>query len=180
MKTLQILLVLVIMGNTAMAQQDSVPQIRLEEHLKGDWSQKETDNVKVVIDFIQHLMNAHDFAYVRKQFGHHNYVQHNRGIPDTIEGLVDYVEGFAKRYPDYSYDVKRVFVDGDYVLFHSHVTTKAKHRGNEKKGFIIIDAWRVEDGQIRDHYDAVQPINGFLRFFMWMAGGKVRNSNPTF
>ena len=180
MNTIRILFILSIMTTTALAQQPTTPKVRLDEHLKGDWTQQETNNVKVIVDFIQHLMNDHDFDYVRKNFGHHNYVQHNYAIPDKIEGLVGYVEAFAKRYPAYSYDVKRVYADGDHVVFHSHVTLKAKDRGNEQKGFIIIDTWRLENGQIRDHYDAVQPINGSMRFFIWMTGGKRRNNNPIF
>lgn len=147
---------------------------------KPNWSEQETKNVAVVADFIQHLMNDHDFEYVRKTYGNNPYVQHNRNITDGMEALVSYVERFAKRYPDYTYDVKHIYVDGNMVIFHSHATTKKKHRGNDKKGLNIIDTWKVEDGKIADHWDAVQPMSGFMRFFVMMTGGKIRNTNGVY
>ena len=147
---------------------------------RSNWSEQETQNVAVVADFIQHLMNDHDFDYVRKTYGDNPYVQHNRNIADGMDALVSYVEGFAKRYPDYTYDVKHIYVDGDMVIFHSHATTKRKHRGNDKKGLNIIDTWKVEDGKIADHWDAVQPMSGFMRFFVMMTGGKIRNTNGVY
>ena len=180
MKTIRLLLILTIMGNTLLAQQTTTPQVKLEDHLKGHWTQQETDNAKLVIDFVQNLMNDHNFDYVRKEFGNDKYLQHNRNLPDGLDGVVSYVEDFAKRYPEYSYDVKHIHADGDYVFFHSHVTIKAKHRGDEAKGFNISDRWRIEDGQIVEHWDSIQPINGFMRFFVWLTGGKLRNSNTIF
>ena len=95
--------------------------------LKQDhWSDKELENATVIKDFVQHLMNNHDFDYVLKTHGKDPYVQHNRAIPDGIDGLVEYVRGFADRFPDYTYDVKRIMADGDYVVFHSHATTRGK------------------------------------------------------
>lgn len=155
----------------------ATPQILLEDHLQAHWSQSETNNVKMTIDFVQHLMNAHDFDYIREQFGKYPYKQHNRSMTDGIQGVVEAVGAVVKRYPEYSYDVRRIIASGEYVVLHSHITMKAKHRGNEKKGFIITDHWRFQDGQIVEHWDAVQPLNGWWRFYVWMTGGKIQNSN---
>lgn len=162
------------------AQNEQIPVININQHLNENWTQQETDNAKLVVDFFQHLMNEHDFNYILENYGNSTYTQHNRSIPNGIEGLVNYVQDFAKRYPEYSFDVKRIVVSGDYVILHSHSTLKAKHRGNEKKGFIITDTFRLENGQLAEHWDAIQPIDGLSRFIFWMIGGKVRNDNPTF
>jgi len=125
-------------------------------------------------------MNNHDFDYVLKKFGSNDYVQHNRSIPDGMEALVEYVRSFANRFPDYTYDLKHTYADGDFVIFHSHATIKAQDRQNDRKGLNIIDIWRVEDGQIKDHWDALQPMDGFMRFYNLLNGGKIRNDNGVY
>ena len=158
----------------------TIPRIQFD-HLKLDhWTQQEAENAAVVVDFFQHLMNDHDFDYTLRTFGEGSYIQHNRAIPSGISGVVDYVKTLTKRFPDYSYDVKRIVSSGDMVVLHSHVTLQAKHRGNERKGFIITDIFRLEDGQLREHWDAMQAIDLFTRFLIFLTGGTVGNSNPTF
>ena len=155
-------------------------QTSFEDLKKDSWSEQETDNVKLLIGFVQALMNDHDFDRVLDEFGNPLYRQHNRGIPDGMPALVRYVESFSKRYPDYAYDVKHIYADGDFVIFHSHITTHKKDRGNDKRGINVSDTWRIENGQIVEHWDTLQPMNAFLRFFFWTAGGKVANTNGVY
>ncbi|MEL7124102.1 MAG: nuclear transport factor 2 family protein [Bacteroidota bacterium] len=155
-------------------------QIQFDVLKKDSWSDQEVENVKLVIDFIQNLMNNHNFDYVTERFGNNAYVQHSRGIPDGMPALIEYIKVFAKRYPEYTYDVKHIYADGDFVIFHSHATIKAQHRGNDQKGLNIIDTWLIKNGQITKHWDAIQPLDGFMRFFNLMAGGKIRNSNGVY
>lgn len=154
--------------------------INFEALKESHWSEKELKNAEIITDFVQHLMNNHDFDYIIKKYGHHNYVQHNLSIPEGIEGVVTYVKDFVKRFPEFMYDVKYILSSSDMVLFHTHVTTKAKDRGNERKGFIITDRWKVVNGEIVEHWDAIQPINALMRFYTFLAGGKVRNENKLF
>jgi len=155
-------------------------QIRFEDFKKDHWTPQEDKNVQLVIDFIQHLMNDHDFDYVNQTFGHHNYTQHNRSIPDGMSSLVKYVKDFADSNPEYTYDVKHIYADGDFVIFHSHATIRAKHRGNDHKGLNIIDIWMIQEGQIAHHWDALQPMDGFMRFYNLLTGGKVQNANGVY
>ncbi len=160
--------------------QKAQPTIELSAHLQESWTQQETNNVKTVVDFFQHLMNEHNFEYTLKTYGGGTYIQHNRMIPNNISGLIGYVKQMVKRYPEYSFDVKKIIASGDHVVLHSHTTFKAKHRGNEKKGFIITDTFRLENGKLVEHWDAIQPIDGFTRFLFLMIGGKIANDNSTF
>jgi predicted SnoaL-like aldol condensation-catalyzing enzyme len=57
---------------------------------------------------------------------------------------------------------------------------KAKHRGNEKKGFIITDIFKLKGGKLAEHWDAIQPIDFFSRFLMLVSGGTIGNNNATF
>ena len=83
-------------------------------------------------------------------------------------------------YPEYSYDVKHIYADGDHVVFHSHATLKKEDRGNDRKGMNIIDTWRIEDGRIVEHWDAIQPLDRGMRLFVLLNGGNIRNSNGVF
>jgi predicted SnoaL-like aldol condensation-catalyzing enzyme len=147
------------------------PQISQELLQSKSWTPVETQNVATIAEFMQLLMNEHNFEKVLSKFSFNQYTQHNRNIPDGFSNLVKYVQEFAKKFPEYSYDVKRITADGDYVTFHSHVTTKASHRGNDSKGFNIIDTWKLENGQITKHWDAIQPLDFFMRLYVWLTGG---------
>jgi predicted SnoaL-like aldol condensation-catalyzing enzyme len=156
------------------------PKIEFERLVNENWSETEKNNAKIVVDFFQGLMNEHDFDRTLKNYGGGSYVQHNRAIPNNITGLIEYVKTLTKRFPDYSFDVKKIYVDGDYVILHSHTTMKAKHRGDESKGFIITDTFRLEDGKLMEHWDAIQAIDLFSRLIMLMTGGSINNNNSTF
>ncbi len=155
-------------------------QLNFDLLKKNNWSEEETKNAQLCTAFVQHLMNNHEFDYVLKEFGNDGYKQHNRAIADGMPALIEYIKKFTSRYPEYAYDVKHIHADGAFVTFHSHVTLKAKDRGNDKKGLNIIDTWRISDGKILQHWDAIQPIDGLLRFVLWLTGGKIRNSNGIF
>ena len=155
-------------------------KVDLQKLKKPTWSEEEYQNAEVVRDFIQHLMNDHDFEYIKEKYGDHPYKQHNQSMEDGLTGVLRVVSSFAKRYPDYTYDVKHFYVDGPFVTVHSHATNNRKHRGNPQKGMNIMDIWKVENGIIKEHWDAVQPIHGSMRFLFWMIGGKFRNKNTYF
>lgn len=155
-------------------------QIDYTEHVQSQWTEEEKNNVKVVVNFFQVLMNEHDFEMTLKNHGGGKYIQHNRAIPTNISGLTGYVKTMTKRFPEYSFDVKKIFADGDYVILHSHCTMKAKHRGDESKGFIITDTFKLNDGKLSEHWDAIQAVDLFSRFLMLLTGGSIQNSNSTF
>jgi predicted SnoaL-like aldol condensation-catalyzing enzyme len=164
-----------------MARAKSNPQIidfyaLSQEH----WTDKELQNAKVVVEFFQTLMNEHDFEATLQRFGDIPYVQHNRAIPDGIPGLVGYVKQLVKRFPDYGFDVKRIIASDDFVVLHSHATLKAAHRADESKGFIVTDTFRFEDGQLAEHWDALQPIDFATRYLFLLTGGAMGNQNPIF
>lgn len=163
-----------------MSESQKNPKIDLNKHLQEHWTKQETENASIVVDFFQRLMNEHDFDYILKEYGEGSYTQHNRAIPNEISGLIGYVKSLTQRFPDYSFDVKRIFADGDFVILHSHTTMRAKHRGDESKGFIITDTFRLEDGKLAEHWDAVQPIDTFTRLLFLVIGGSIENDNPTF
>ena len=155
-------------------------KINFDSLKQPHWTEKQSENAKVVLDFVQHVMNDHDFDYVEKKFGQHPYVQHNRNMKDGIEGVVNYIKVFVRSFPEFNYEVKSIIADGDIVSLHSHATIKGKHRGNQKKGLNIKDTWRVQDGKLVEHWDAVQPIDLFMRLYAAFVGGRTLNQNGLF
>jgi len=167
-------------GLQAEEQTTAKPVINFASLEKDSWSEQEAANVKLVSGFVQSIMNNHDFEVVLSTYNNDSYVQHNRNLPDGIEGLVGFLQEFVQDYPDYSYDVKHIYADGDFVVFHSHATLDKEHRGNDEKGMNIIDTWKIEDGKIVEHWDSIQALDGFMRFYAWVSGGDIRNSNGVF
>ena len=144
------------------------------------WTKEEQSNVQVVCAFVQALMIEHRTEDVKRDFASSNYVQHNRNIPDGMEGIANYIRDFAKQFPEFTYDVKRIIADSEYVVFHSHATLYKKDRGNDKKGLNITDTWRLEGGKIVEHWDSIQAIDVPMRLYSLFAGGSIKNSNGVF
>lgn len=144
------------------------------------WSDTERANARLALEFVQLLMNDHDFDAVGAQFGDGTYTQHNRSMRDGIPGVLAAVQRIVNRFPGYSYDVKSIVASGDRVVVQSHVTMRPSHRGSDRKGFNIFDMWRFEDGRIVEHWDSLEPIDLPMRWYFALTGGRVRNENGVF
>lgn len=171
---------LLLASVTASAQSADKLDINLQSLQKNSWTEQELANAKVITDFVQNLMNNHNFDYILEHYNDSTYVQHNRNLPDKITGLVGFLKEFVEDYPDYTYDVKHIYVDGDYVIFHSHATLNKDDRGNDKKGMNIVDTWRLDNGRIVEHWDSIQALDGFMRFYSLINGGDIKNTNGVF
>lgn len=158
----------------------SIPQVNINSFIKESWTREEKNNAILIGGFIQNLMNDHDFDTVFKKYNNELYLQHNRSIKDGIPGLIEYVKGVCKNFPEFSYDVKQVLADGDRIIFHSHMTFRKKDRGNEKKGILVVDIWKIVDNQIAEHWDALQPLDRLMRLNILFTGGKISNQNGLF
>ncbi|MEM1413395.1 MAG: nuclear transport factor 2 family protein [Myxococcota bacterium] len=154
--------------------------VDLDSLARPHWTDQERANAALAADFVRLLMNEHDFDAVRERFGEGSYVQHNHGIADGLEGVLATIQNLIKRFPEYGYDVKTVLVDGDTVVFHSHATLRGAHVGDDRRGFNITDRWRVEEGKLVEHWDSIQPMDRFGRFYALLTGGTVRNANGTY
>ena len=156
------------------------PQLQASVFMRPHWTDSERANATAVIEFVQLLMNDHDFDAVLQRFASQPYRQHNRSMTDGIEGVVSTLRDLVKTAPEFSYDVKHLYVDADHVILHSHATLKAKHRGDDGQGLNIMDVWRVENGRLQEHWDAVQGIGLSMRLYGLLTGGQVRNDNGVF
>lgn len=112
----------------------------------------EEANRQLVIGFYERVFNQHEVAEGAKVIAD-GYKQHNPYVPDGKAPFVAYFTGFFKENPDAKVRIVRSAADGDLVWLHLHSTRNAQDRGRA-----IVDIFRVRDGQIVEHWDAVQPV----------------------
>jgi predicted SnoaL-like aldol condensation-catalyzing enzyme len=78
------------------------------------------------------------------------YRQHNPLIEDGMDGLKKVVTWLT----DARCEIKRVFADGDHVIFHSHWHGLS----DNPRGEAVVDIFRLEGGKVVEHWDVIQPI----------------------
>ena len=109
-------------------------------------------NRQTVLAFYQKGLNEKDadgaLAYVGNR-----YVQHNPNAEDGPEGFRKFIGFLREKFPNSRSEIKRSFVEGDYVVLHVHAVREPGTRGNA-----IIDIFKLENGKIVEHWDVVQPI----------------------
>ena len=81
------------------------------------------------------------------------YIQHSQMAEpgrDSLKAFLDYIKGVN---PNSTQSMKRIFVDGDHVTMHTHVI-----RWPDDPGLSVIDIFRLENGMVVEHWDAVQDV----------------------
>ncbi len=109
-------------------------------------------NKQNVIEFYNLALNQKDYQAAAKYLGP-RYTQHNPGVADGPEGFKAIIEYLRDHYPNSHSEIKRAFVDGDYVILHVHMVRDPGTRGNA-----IFDLFKLENGKIVEHWDTVQAI----------------------
>jgi predicted SnoaL-like aldol condensation-catalyzing enzyme len=109
-------------------------------------------NRKAVLAFYEKGLNQKDadaaLAYVGDR-----YVQHNPNAADGPEGFRKFIAFLRDKFPNSHSEIKRSFVDGDYVILHVHAVREPGTRGTA-----IVDIFKLENGKIVEHWDVSQPI----------------------
>ena len=117
----------------------------------GNTPQEEA-NKKTVIDLYEKGINQKDFDAAAKNFGP-RYIQHNPRAKDGADGFKAFIDFLKAKFPNYHSEIKKVFVDGDYVILHVHNVPAPGERGAA-----IVDIFRLENGKVVEHWDVRQDI----------------------
>lgn len=80
-----------------------------------------------------------------------DFIEHSPGNPSGRDAFLDYIA--ASPVASSRIDVKRIIADGDHVVVHYLMTPPGTERG-----IAVADIWRVEDGQVAEHWDVLQPV----------------------
>jgi predicted SnoaL-like aldol condensation-catalyzing enzyme len=113
---------------------------------------QEEANRAAVLAFYEKGLNQKDADAALAHVGN-RYVQHNPNAPDGPDGFRKFIGFLREKFPNSHSEIKRSFVDGDYVILHVHALREPGTRGNA-----IVDIFKLENGKIVEHWDAVQPI----------------------
>lgn len=109
-------------------------------------------NRRTVLEFYDLAINQKDFEAAEAYLGP-RYIQHNPSAPDGKEGLRAFIRHLRENQPGYRSEIKRSFVDGDFVILHVHNRPTPDARGRA-----VVDIFRLEDGKVVEHWDVIQDI----------------------
>jgi predicted SnoaL-like aldol condensation-catalyzing enzyme len=115
-------------------------------------SAQEEANRQTVLSFYDKGLNQKDADAALAHVGD-RYVQHNPNAADGPDGFRKFIGFLREKFPNSKSEIKRSFVDGDYVILHVHAV-----REPGTKGSAIVDIFKLENGKIVEHWDVVQPI----------------------
>lgn len=88
-----------------------------------------------------------------RTFYHQNYIQHNPHVPtglDTVIGLLPVLKG-----ADFGYKTHRIIQDQNLLVTHTTYTNAEVFGANT---VIAFDIWRIEEGKVAEHWDAITPL----------------------
>ena len=109
-------------------------------------------NRQAVLAFYEKGLNQKDADAALKYIGN-RYVQHNPNAADGPEGFRQFIAFLREKYPQSHSEIRKSFVDGDFVILHVHAVREPGTRGSA-----IIDIFKLEGGKIVEHWDVNQPI----------------------
>jgi predicted ester cyclase len=86
------------------------------------------------------------------------FAEHQSGLPPTREGLKSVITGLRRIFPDLTFSIEDMTVDGDKVW--GRMRARGTHRGEmmglpptgKTMEITVIDIIRVEDGKLVEHW----------------------------
>ena len=90
---------------------------------------QEEANRKTVLAFYEKGLNQKDADAALAHVGD-RYVQHNPNAADGPDGFRKFIGFLREKFPNSHSEIKRSFVDGDYVILHVHAVREPGSRGN--------------------------------------------------
>ena len=97
------------------------------------------------------LFQNFDEAAMRLHYDE-NYIQHNPNVPTGLDAIIGILPILKEA--NLGYNTHRVLEDGDMLVTHT-TYTNAEIFGAET--VVAFDIWRIEDGKIAEHWDAITP-----------------------
>lgn len=105
--------------------------------------------------FLERAMNAlfRDFdKTAMRELYRADYIQHNPYVQTGLEPVIGLLPVLKEA--GFGYTTHRVLEDGDLLLTHTTYHNAEVFGANR---VVAFDLWRVEDGQIAEHWDAIIP-----------------------
>ena len=97
-----------------------------------------------------------------------NYIQHNPKVPSGRDAIIGFLP--ALKEANLTYETHRMLEDDDLILTH---TTYRNADVFGAKNVIAFDIWRIQDGKVAEHWDAIIPQHDTT------ASGRSQTDGPT-
>lgn len=110
------------------------------------------DNRSIVTDFARLFYTERNVPEAFAAYVANDYIQHNPGIADRREAAAAALEPMFSD-PLRRFTIKRILVDGDFAVIHVHAVPQPGERGAS-----VFDMYRLQNGKIVEHWDAIQPV----------------------
>jgi predicted SnoaL-like aldol condensation-catalyzing enzyme len=111
-------------------------------------------NKNTTMAFYKQALLEGDVENAFRTYAGVTYRQHNPLIEDGMEGVRKFVAWIMANHPDAHAEIKRIFVDGDHVIIHSHWYGLS----DNPRGEAVVDIFRLENGKLVEHWDVIQSI----------------------
>jgi len=92
-------------------------------------------------------------AFEAKKYFKQDYIQHNPHVPTGIEPVLNFLPVLKEAKT--SYENHRLLQDGDFIVMHNTYKNAEAFGAPE---VVTFDIWRMEDGMVAEHWDAISPI----------------------
>lgn len=109
------------------------------------------NNKQIVTTAYQRIFGDLDASAI-DEYMSNDFVQHNPTITDGPEGVKELLQMLASQgVQKQKIEFKHVIADGDTVMLHSRYEMAGKE-------WRFIDIYRVEDGKLAEHWDAMMQM----------------------
>lgn len=88
-----------------------------------------------------------------KQLLKETYIQHNPNVPTGRAAIIGFLPILKKSGTNYK--THRIFSDDNFVILHNTYNNAQPFGADE---MVTFDIWRIEDGKVAEHWNAVTPI----------------------
>ena len=113
---------------------------------------KTEENKQIAANFIKDVLVGENSDNLTSYFIGNEYIQHNTGIADGLDGLGAALAAYAEQGIEMIYtDTPIILGQGNFVLAASEGTL-----GGVPTAF--YDMWRIENGKIIEHWDVIETI----------------------
>lgn len=117
-----------------------------------DMPYTDDDNRAIITEFAHLFYVNRDVSLAFRKYVVPDYIQHNPGIADGRDAAIAALQPMFSE-PDREFRVLRIIVDGDIAVIHVHAIPEPDGRGAS-----VFDMYRIVDGKIVEHWDAIQPV----------------------
>lgn len=107
----------------------------------------------MIYRFYEEFFNNHDVEAAKK-YVKEDYIQHNPGLGQGREALMEAFREKFLHFPDFHLDIVMIIMEEDMAAVYLKNTDSA---GRTKCR--VVDMYRIEDGKLAEHWDVLQPVS---------------------